>query len=172
MTSYTRQKTLQRAVRKWMTSSNWSNPFAVTLNLKQVATVQSDRGPISLPLDTMAASQNLRHFLNRLNKQFHGNAAQRYGLKLPTIPVLEGGQEKRFHYHLVIDFPPSADLNEVYPLIVCEWQNTQWGYGRTDVQSAYHENGWIDYITKLHSKSDIMDSIDWQNIHLPSLTAQ
>lgn len=172
MTSYTHKKTLQKAVRKWMTSSKWTNPFAVTLNHKQVTTVLTERGPLPLHLDTTVASQNLRHFLNRMNKQFHGNAGQRYGLKLPTLPVLEGGKDKRFHYHLVMDLPSTADLSEVYSLIVHEWQQTQWGYGRTDIRPAYDENGWIDYITKLHSKSDIMDSIDWQNLHIPSLTTQ
>ncbi|OYU36362.1 hypothetical protein [Novosphingobium sp. PASSN1] len=171
MTTFAQQKMIQSATRDWLASSKWANPYAVTLNLKQVTTVVTDRGFASQCLDEQSASQNLRHLLNRLNKHFHGNAARRFGRKLQVVPVVEGGTTHRLHYHLLIDLPPKVDLEEAYPLFVDQWLRTQWGYGHTHVQQCY-DDGWLDYITKTYSKPDFFDSIDLQNLNMPSLTAQ
>lgn len=170
MTSFAQQKVIQSATREWLASSKWINPYAVTLNLKQVAMVVTDRGSAPCCLDEQSASNNLRHLLNRLNRHYHGNAARRFGRKLPVLPVLEGGATHRLHYHLLIDLPPSVDLDEVYPLIVEQWHRTPWGYGQTHVQRC-NDDGWLDYITKLRSKPNFSDSIDWQNLHIPSIAA-
>ena len=171
MTSFAQQKAIQSATRDWLASSKWTNPYAVTLNLKQVTTVVTDRGLAPRCLDEQSASNNLRNLLNRLNQHFHGNAARRFGRKLQVVPVLEGGATHRLHYHLLIDLPPKVDLEEAYPLLVDQWLQTPWGYGRTHVQQCY-DDGWLDYITKLRSKPNFSDSIDWQNLHIPSATAQ
>jgi len=170
MKSFSNQKIIQSAWRKLLLPINWINPYAVTLNLKQVVDTVTDRGVAPRFLDEQSASHNLRHLLNRLNKRFHGNAARRFGRKLQVIPVLEGGQHQRLHYHLLIDLPPSVGLDKAYPLFVEQWLRTPWGYGQTHVQQCYDE-GWLDYITKLRSKPNIADSIDLQNLHMPSLTA-
>jgi len=170
MTSFATQKIIQSATREWLNSSAWANPHAVTLNLQQVVDTVTDRGVAPRFLDEQSASHNLRHLLNRLNQHFHGNAARRFGRKLQVLPVLEGGQHQRLHYHLLIDLPPSVDLDEAYPLFVEQWLRTPWGYGRTHVQECTEDAIWLDYITKLRSKPDFFDSIDLQNLHMPSLT--
>lgn len=169
MSSFSQQKSIQSALRRWLASSTWTNPYAVTLNLKQVTTTVTDGGLAPLCLDERFASQNLHHLLNRLNRHYHGNAARRFGRKLPVLPVLEGGATHRLHYHLLIDLPPTVDLDEAYPLFVDQWRQTQWGYGQTHVQPCY-DDGWMDYITKTYSKPDFFNSIDLQNLHIPSLT--
>jgi hypothetical protein len=70
----------------------------------------------------------------------------------------------------MIDLPVTATLAHVYPLFVAEWMKTQWGYGQVHIQPC-HDDGWLDYITKLRSKIDVGESIDWMNLHHPSLTA-
>jgi hypothetical protein len=41
--------------------------------------------------------------------------------------------------------------------------------GQSKVQvEPMESNKWISYITKLSSKSDIRESVDWENISLPA----
>lgn len=170
MPSISYRKSSQAAIRDWLSKTAWNNPFGVTLNLKQVAATDADNGRSFVRLTEQHASQNLRHFLNKLGKHYYGNAARRYGKRLPIIPVLEGGNGHRLHYHLTIDLPVTASLEEVYPLFVAEWMATQWGYGQVHIQPC-RDAGWLDYITKLRSKVDVGESIDWMNLYHPSLTA-
>jgi hypothetical protein len=170
MPSISYKKSSQLAIRDWLSATAWSNPFCVTLNLKQAVGIEADNGRSFVRLTEQHASQNLRHFLNRLGKRYLGNAARRYGKKLPIIPVLEGGTGHRLHYHLIIDLPATATLDDVYPLFVTEWMKTQWGYGQVHIQPC-RDDGWLNYITKLRSKIDVGESIDWMNLYHPSLTA-
>ena len=156
---------LQHSVRQWIDIDNWHHPFAVTLTLKQ--RIGGDGGVSSAAenLTTESASRNLRHWLNVMNKQVYGSAAQRHGKRLPVIPVLEGGRGKRLHYHLAIDCPRD-ELIEFFPAMVAtSWRKTLWGYGQTDVQPS--DKGWLTYITKLRDKPDFGSSIDWLNCHNP-----
>lgn len=171
MPSISYKKSSQVALREWLARSTWHNPFAVTLNLKQAAKVENHKGRSMVPLNDQYASQNLRHFLNKVTRSYHGKAGQRFGKRLPVIPVLEGGGGCRFHYHLLIDLPVSTSLEEVYPLFVSEWMGTQWGYGQVNIQPN-PDGGWLKYITKLRSKLDVGESIDWMNLYHPSLEAQ
>ena len=170
MPSISYKKSSQFAIRDWLSATAWSNPFGVTLNLKQAVGIEADNGRSFVRLTDQHASQNLRHFLNRLGKRYLGNAARRYSKKLPIIPVLEGGKGHRLHYHLMIDLPVTATLDDVYPLFVTEWMKTQWGYGQVHIQPC-RDDGWLNYITKLRSKIDVGESIDWMNLYHPSLTA-
>lgn len=155
---------MQSAVREWLLVDDWNCAFALTLTLKQ--RIGGDGG-ISAPATSLTreiASQNLKHFLNVLNKQVHGAAAQRHGKRLPVFSVLEGGNGKRLHYHLVIDCPRD-DLIEVFPaMVVLAWRKTLWGYGQTDVKPC--DAGWVNYMTKLRDKPDFASAIDWENCHI------
>lgn len=170
MLSISYKKSTQAAIREWLKGGAWKNPFAVTLNLKQASKVETDRGRSFVALTDQYASQNLRHFLNRVTRHYHGNAGRRFGKRLPVIPVLEGGNGHRLHYHLLIDLPEATSLDEVYPLFVTEWMRTQWGYGQVNIQQN-PDAGWLNYITKLRSKIDVGESIDWMNLYHPSLEA-
>ncbi len=170
MPSISYKKSSQSAIRDWLYPCSWFNPFGVTLNLKQACVIEAANGRTSIQLTDQLAAQNLRHFLNRLGKCYLGNAARRHDKKLPIIPVLEGGNGQRLHYHLIIDLPHSVTLDEVYPLFISEWTKTQWGYGQVHIQPCL-DKGWLNYITKLKSKIDVGESIDWMNLYHPSLQA-
>ena len=110
------------------------------------------------------ASANLRHFLNRLNQHVYGNAAERYGKAVPVIPVIEGGNGTRLHYHLVIDCPRD-DLREGYVgLLVDLWHKTPWGYNKFQIDADSGES-FTKYITKYRDKPNYADAIDWLNYH-------
>lgn len=156
---------IQHSIRQWIDFKAWQRPYALTLTLKQ--RIGGDGG-VSAPatnLTRQISSQNLRHFLNVLNKQIYGKASRRYGKRLPVFSVLEGGNGKRLHYHLVIGCPRD-DLIEVFPaMVVLAWRKTLWGYGQTDVKPC--DAGWVKYMTKLRDKPDFASAIDWENCHIP-----
>lgn len=170
MVGFLYKTTAQTAIRQWLSASEWQHPVAMTLNLKHQAVIETQRGRSFVRLDAHHASQNLRHFLNRLNKHFFGNAGRRFGKRLPVIPTLEGGAGTRFHYHLMLDLPESLELDELNRLIVGTWTDTQWGYGQVQIKTEAND-GWLNYITKLRDKIDVGDAIDWTNFYQASLSA-
>lgn len=152
---------VRQAVCHWFDLDQFHHPFAVTLTLKQ--RIGGDGGVSSVCENVTheSASRNLRHFLNVINKKVYGSAAQRHGKRLSVLPVLEGGNGKRLHYHLVIDCPRD-ELIDAFPSMIAEaWQNTLWGYGQTDIKPC--DQGWLNYITKFRDKSDFASSFDWMN---------
>jgi hypothetical protein len=161
-----KRSALQASFRKWVNIETWQAPFAATLTLRQCITVWDGHQSVRVALTEQSASQNFRHFLNKLNRSVYGKAAQRFGKGVSVIPVLEGDADKRLHYHAIIDCP-RAELIADLPVIVAEaWRSTQWGYHQTDIQAGA-DRGWLNYMTKLRDKPDFADSIDWMNFHLP-----
>ena len=159
--AYFLARSIQQSVRKWVNIDDWNHPFAVTLTLKQRIGGDGGISAASESLTPETASRNLRHFLNVMNKQVYGSAAQRHGKRLPILPVLEGGRGKRLHYHLIINCPRD-DLIEAFPaMIILNWRKTLWGYDQTDVKPC--NQGWLNYMTKLRDKPDFASSIDWMN---------
>jgi hypothetical protein len=163
---YSGNMALQSSLRDWLSLERWRQPFAVTLTLRQCVTVPNGTMPTKVWLTDTAATQNLRHFLNKLNRTVFGKAALRFGRGVGCIPILEGGSFKRLHYHAMLDCPRS-DLTAEFPLLVAEhWRSTQWGYWQIDCQSDPDE-GWLTYMTKFRDKPNFADAIDWTNLRLP-----
>jgi len=115
---YSRNSALQHSLRQWFKLADWQHPFAVTLTLRQSVTVNDGDLATQVWLTETLASQNLRHFLNRLNRSIYGNASARFGKGVSCIPVLEGGGSKRLHYHAVIDCP-RHDIAHEFPRPDC-----------------------------------------------------
>lgn len=157
---------IQGSVREFVMDLNFRNPIAVTLTLKQAIPLEDSlsRGYIRITPDR--ASQNLRHFLNVINYKCLGKKASRHGHRIPVFSVLEGTQEKRLHFHLLMDWPIGSNANEIETMISTNWQKTQWGYHQIDVKTQADE-GWINYITKMRDKEDFSSSIDWENTSRP-----
>jgi hypothetical protein len=61
--------------------SQFQNPTAVTLTMKKRGGCRS--------ADLIVASENFRHFINRLNHTLLGSRAKRYGARLNTVAVIE-----------------------------------------------------------------------------------
>lgn len=159
--TYALAHSIQKSVRHWIDIDGWNHPFAVTLTLKQRIGGDGGVSCVTERLTPEIASRNLKHFLNVMNKQVYGSAAQRHGKCLPVFSVLEGGMGKRLHYHIAIDCPRD-DLIDVFPaMVVTKWRKTLWGYDQTDVKPC--DTGWLTYITKLRDKPDFASSIDWMN---------
>ena len=154
----------QQAFRDFTPTNGWNAPVAVTLTMKQGIPVEDQYGRTIIRLTPERASQNLSHFLNLLNKRVNGKAHTKFNVRIPVIPILEGGSGKRLHYHLTIDCPRD-DLKDGFPyLIQSLWKRTRWGYDQIDVQ-ANADKGWITYSSKIGDKPVYLDSIDWVNYH-------
>lgn len=148
----------QAQVRNWLAGSTWQRPFAITLSLKQRLPDRAER------IDTISASQNVRHFANLLSRRCFGSAHKRYGRRVQMFSVIEGGGTKRLHVHAMVDCP-SADLELAFPeFIRTAWEKTRWGYREVDVQPC--DDGWLSYLLKLRDKPEFDISLDWQNCQL------
>lgn len=163
--TYGERGQVQLILRNWISQQNFVQPFAVTLTLRQCITVPNGTPAAKMWINETLASQNLRHFLNKLNRSIFGKAALRFKKSVACIPVLEGGDFRRLHYHLLIDCP-RADLVESFPDIIAHhWRSTNWGYHQLDCQRD-PDAGWVNYITKFRDKPNYTDSIDWTNLHI------
>ena len=159
----TSAQSIQKAFRETIDYTRWKHPYEVTLTLKQCIYIDHDRGRSRIALTKIDAEQNLRHFLNLLNKRIYGPSAQRHNKRVNVIPILEGGKATRLHYHLLIDCPRD-DLIDAFPaMIITAWRDTTWGYDQTHVSAC--DAGWISYITKLRDKPNFADAIDWTNLN-------
>jgi hypothetical protein len=160
--SLTAALSIQSSFRKFCSTKHWNLPLELTFTMKQ-----SLSGPFRR-LDSIRASQNLRHFLNVLNSRVFGNAHKRFGKGVRVVAVLEGTSTKRLHYHLIIDCPPGFDPMNLQCLVTECWQKTEWADQRTyvTVSNANTSDGFLVYMSKLRDKESYSDSIDWENTRL------
>ena len=147
------------AVIDYIDRSTWQNPYAVTLTLKQAVV----NNGVYTKIDAIKASENLRHFRNRLDRSLLGRTAVRKGQRLPCFAVYEGTTEVRPHYHLCLDRPASATFEEFAAKIHLNWQATDFGYHQIDIKPCFDVDGWIKYMAKRRTKTDFASSIDWNN---------
>jgi hypothetical protein len=155
----------RQSVLSFMNLQRFASPFAVTLTLKQgIAGVGGLAGRYQ-KIDMYEARKNFRYFMNLLNRQVYGKAVERHGKRINVLPVLEGGNGIRLHYHLVIECP-RQEIELEFPAMIRDcWSRTQWGYHEIDIKSLCNE-GWVSYISKLQSKVEYDESFDWENSHL------
>lgn len=155
----------QAAFRQFASIDGWQAPYAVTLTMKQGAPVANGQRSVMAFLDPDKASQNLRHFHRIISRKVLGKPADRFGQRLPMIPVLEGGNGSRLHYHLLIDCPRQDRQSDFPDLVRDVWSRTQWGHREIDIQAA--DDGFKFYISKLRDKPNYADAIDWTNYYNP-----
>ena len=144
-------------LRKLFDPVRFDNPTAVSLTMKKRVGGRN--------IDMMVASENLRHFCNRLNNKILGSKAKRYGDKLQMVAIIESNADGRLHYHAMIDRPYYCSFDRFRDTVIDQWQRTTFGYRQTDIQD-HADAGWIDYIIKPQQKKSLLDSIDWTNCHL------
>lgn len=153
---------IQSAIRQWTCIERWTHPFAVTLTLRQSRQVA---GASSAYLTPELASRNVRHFLNLLNKEIYGSAAQRFNKRIRSLAVAEGTATKRLHYHLMLDCPHSHHIDHFPSMVAEAWAKTDWGYPQMIVRSC--DKGWLSYMTKFRDKPDFASAFDWDLCHNP-----
>ena len=155
---------IQSDIRKFINLTDWSDPMAVTLTFKKSIWSNNGKFDTRIFLDEDKASENVRHFLNFLNRDSLGNLPERVGMKLRVFTVFEKTDTKNLHYHCVINCPSNIDHEEFSQLIRNCWKKTWWGNDQINIQAGA-DNGWVSYITKFFDKENFADSIDWKNVH-------
>ncbi len=150
---------LQTATRSFFKTLKWTDPVAVTLTFKN-ATMANGHLIFAKEEDYR---KNVRHFLNILNKTIYRSLARK-GWLLNVAAVKETGEFGRDHYHLIIDKPPHLRFEAYAALIQTAWNKTIWGHRKIEVSRDGSER-WINYVTKLRSKPNYADAIDWTNTH-------
>ena len=141
-------------IQTWLRSVTVSNMAAATLTMKQRVGNHE--------LDTIAASQNMRHFLNVLNQKLFKNSYTRYGKKLTVIPFLESSAWDRLHYHVAIEIPNRIEFEPFCNLTKSIWRQTRFGHQEADIQHLYN-HGWIDYSMKHYN---FTYTLDIENMHI------
>jgi hypothetical protein len=149
-------RTAEAELRKLLHSAKFEHPVAVTLTMKKRAGSQA--------ADPIVASNNFRHFRNRLDHAVLGSRAKRYGARLQMIAVLEISVDHRLHYHCIIDRPHCCSFETFSAIVREQWLKTDFGYRQVDIQDQ-PDSGWTDYILKRRQKGSLFDSIDWGNCH-------
>jgi hypothetical protein len=137
--------------------NKFQNPAAVTLTLKKRVGGRN--------ADSIVASENFRHFMNRLNHKILGSAAKLHERRLKTVSVTETNADGRLHYHAMIDRPHYCSFETFKGVVTDQWLRTDFGYRQIDIQDAATP-GWTDYLLKSRQKISLLDSIDWTNCHL------
>ncbi len=143
---------LNKSIKDYAMDFDPTNCFGVTLTMKQRVSNKS--------LDNITSSQNLRHFLNVLNKKCFGNAYKRFNKRLRVLPSLERSSDGRWHYHLTLENPCPSNPIKFERMIESTWFKTSYGYRRIDIKHSINK-GWGDYITKFDHRDN---EIDWANL--------
>lgn len=144
----------------------FDDPIAVTLTLKRVSFFTDNGTRTQTYLDDIKTSQNIRHFLNRLNQRVFGHRFRRFGKRLKVIPVIEGDNNTRPHVHFTFDIPNHLSKDDFTVMLRECWGLTHFGYHQFDSTQIYNLSGWIDYKLKTRSKEDFTRSVDWENVSL------
>ena len=168
----------RQAIHDWIADyadDDWSGWYSVSLTMRQSRRIMTDpvssrrntkraetKGDFVVELDEIQASQNMRHFLTRLNKKIYGAAFTRYNKRVDAVPVFEYDKSNKLHYHLLIKVPNRISEHQLNALILTNWMKTNWGLWEMDLQNT-HDSGWLRYITKETTQ-------DFTNIDVPNTT--
>jgi hypothetical protein len=158
---------IRREALSYFDTSHWLFPMACTLTLKK----EIGSGAARIAITPIDASQNLRHFLNKLNKRLYGNlfrTTNNFRARLEVIPVIENDTSGRLHFHIAMDMPEVNSVMGLEEEIKLIWRETYWGYDQIHL-AAMLNDGWIRYMLKYRSKQNFCDSIDWPNLYLKSV---
>ena len=164
MTNAIHQKQARRDTEQYLrTLSDLQNAVAVTLTQKQIVDCED--------IDDIVSSQNLKHFMNRLNSAVYGKRFRRHNKRLTVFAVRENSADVRHHLHLTLERPPYICVDDYRYLIFTCWSKTRFGHLNIKVDEAYDLSGWTDYILKRKTKSNWYDAIDWKNCYLQTSLA-
>ncbi len=154
---------------------HWGRFAAITLTLKKrqrdfvstnLAHTNSNASPYhkGLELNADRAVATFRHFMNQVNQSTYGSAFRRFNRRLRVIPVLEGCNHVRLHYHAAIEHPDRFSTQEFKSLIKNAWWKTDFGNHQIDFKDDA-DKGWVEYINKIRTKSRYIDAVDIENFH-------
>jgi hypothetical protein len=153
--------TLKAATRLWLCSLSNEYQFALTLTLKQTIVETTDRGTYKRKITTSDCEKIAKRFIQKLNRQVFGKrAADKYGLTLKYLPVVEGERSnKRLHLHLAVgNLPSHIKLNQLENLV----DKAKLLVEHVDVECKLDiaDSGWFEYMTKEVGTKDT-DNVLW-----------
>jgi hypothetical protein len=144
---------IKNSVKDYAQKLNIQGCIGVTFTMKQ----EGAKGK----LNKLSASQNLRHFMNVLNRKVYKQQFKRFNKRLKVLPVIENSYNERLHFHTLMGVPENIKLNDYIQLIKETWAKTDYGYRQIDVK-PFINSGWTEYITKFKSSDD---DVDWENFY-------
>ena len=152
--------TQKNAVRSWLTSLRSEYQFAVTLTLKQYVQLRLEHGVNYKRLVREDCDKIAQRFIQKLNRQAFGKAAERHGKTHRYLVVVEGERtDKQLHLHLAVGGLPNHYLPNQFPIMV---KNAADLVRELDAQHDVQimDSGWTDYITKELGRTDT-DNVLW-----------
>lgn len=152
--------TQKHAVRSWLTSLRSEYQFAVTLTIKQYSELKLEYGINYKRLVREDCDRIAKRFIQKLNRQAFGKAAERNGKSLRYLVVVEGERTaKHLHLHLAVGGLPKTYLPNQFPIMV---KNAMDLVRELDTQHDVQimDSGWTDYITKELGRTDT-DNVLW-----------
>ena len=153
----------RRKIYNYIKEIKFVDPYSVTLTEKKCFV---GFNKTRIWLDPIKSSRNTKHFLNRINQSIFKNSFHRYGKRMKSFGVMEKSKkDNRPHVHLILEKPDRIDEIEFEKLINECWGKTNFGYEHTHVKQIYSD-GWLDYLLKDRTKTDLLTDIDWENTYL------
>jgi hypothetical protein len=152
--------TQKNAVRSWLTSLRSEYQFAVTLTLKQHTALKHDHGVQYKRLVREDCDRVAKRFIQKLNREAFGKAAERHGKALRFLVVVEGERTgKQLHLHLAVGgLPKHHRPNHFTTMVKNAVDLVRELDAQHDVQIM--DSGWTDYITKELGRRDT-DNVLW-----------
>ena len=153
--------TQKQATRTWLNSINKQYPIALTLTLKQNIEVKNANGMYYKRIDKDGVKRIAKHFTHKLNKQYFGCRAKKYGEGLSYLIVIEGERtHKHLHLHMALgNFPAGTKWSEVNEK-VCKAKLSVDGLDEQHKVDIAGDSGWMEYLTKELGMKDT-DNVLW-----------
>jgi hypothetical protein len=148
------------ALRTWLAGLKDEYQFAVTLTIKQSFLIKTDSGNHMQKLKREDCNAIAKRFIQKLNREVFGKAAERYDKGLKYFITVEGGWNgKNLHLHMAVGgFPKTRKIMQFKNMVCNAVRNVY----ELDEQHAVNvmDSGWMEYITKeLNAKST--DNVLW-----------
>lgn len=154
-------QTQKAAARAWLHSLYRQYPVALTLTLKQTIDVSTPIGSHKRRLLREDCDKIAMRFIQKLNRQAYGHAAERHGKALKFLVVVEGERSsKNLHLHLAVGaLPTHVRYNQVAKLV----EQAKAHVAEIDEQFKVDitDSGWMEYISKEFGAKDT-DNVLWQ----------
>jgi hypothetical protein len=153
--------TQKAALRTWLGSLSAQFPLALTLTLKQTIVEKTVNGTYRRQITRRDCDLIAKRFTQKLNREVFGKkCADKYGLKLNYLPVVEGERSgKNLHLHFAIGgLPNHIKFNQFDALVKKAKSHVDSIDSQHKVDIA--DSGWLEYITKEVGAKDT-DNVLW-----------
>ena len=169
-----RHSSLPNSFGKWIAADGALDVRADLTFRQVIAASKNDehlewRDRRKIQINDKHATDNISHFLHRLNYSCYRSAYKRYGKRIKVSSAIQGGVSslrnergtKRLHAHLLLEKPNHIGFDEFRDAILENWLSTKWGYEEHNIEMIYSLSGSAAYQVR-----DSVLSFDIQNTDL------